>query len=195
MSTNRGTLPRALLSSNTLRRPSRVAGALLFVLALFVLFGCGATDDPESPGEAPRNPAYDGALPTPPPPPPEAGILLSGPVDGEGLSFLPPNVVPFSYALYELDESRIEVYYTRAEVFGVEGWEAVDCGSFTLRRNVEEELFLYESPDGWSLFVGSEVFIDDPCGILGGLADRVAFFSRSLGSRQSPLPAVFLTQQ
>ncbi len=198
MSTNRGTLPRALPSNNASRRVStRRASTLagVFLLVLPVLFGCDGTDDTGGPGDEPPVPSYDGALPTPPPPPPEAGILLSGPVDGEGLSFLPPNVVSFSYALYEFDENRLEVYYTRDEVFGVDGWGTVDCGSFVLRRNVEEELFLYESPDGWSLFVGSSVFLDDPCGVFGGLTDRVAFFSRSLGPRQSPLPAVFLTRQ
>jgi hypothetical protein len=195
MSTNRGTLLRALPSNNPLRRSTRVAGVLLILLTLAVLPGCAPGGDPESPDDAPPIPGQDGDLPTPPPPPSEAGILLSGPVAGEGLSFLPPNIVSFSYALYEFDEGRLEVYYTPDEVFGVDGWEAVDCGSFALRRNVEEEVFLYESPDGWSLFVASERFLDDPCGVLGGLTERVAFFSRSLGPGQSPLPAVFLTQQ
>ncbi|MFP4429972.1 MAG: hypothetical protein ACOCW6_00350 [Spirochaetota bacterium] len=188
-------MPRALPSNNASRRASKLAGVLLCLFTLAVIPGCGAGGDPDGFGEAPRPPSYDGALPTPPPPPPEAGILLSGPVDGKGLSFLPPNVISFSYALYELDENRLEVYFTRDEVFGVDGWETVDCGSFALRRNVDEEVFLYESPDGWSLFVNSTVFLDDPCGLFGGLADRVSFFSRSLGPGQSPLPAVFLTGQ
>jgi hypothetical protein len=165
------------------------------VFAVALLFGCDGTDGPGELVDAPPPPAYDSALPTPPPPPPEAAILLSGPVSGRGIPFLPPNVISFSYALYEIDENRLEVYYTDDDVFGVEGWEGVDCGAFTLRRSVSEEIFLYESPAGWRLLVVSGVFLDDPCGVFGGLTDRVAFFSGSLGPGQSPLPAVFLIQQ
>ncbi len=184
-------MPRALRSNNTLPGPALFAAGL--VLAFALLSGCEDTGDVGAAG--PPSPAYDETVPTPPPPPPEAAILLSGPVSGRGVPFLPPNVISFSYALYEIDETRLEVYYTREDLFGVEEWEAVDCGALTLRRNVTDEIFLYESPDEWSLMVVSEVFLDDPCGVFGGLTDRIAFFSGSLGPGQSPLPAVFLIQQ
>ena len=188
---NHETLRRASRSNRTGPRPGIVILGVL--LAIVVLLG--ACDAVEEQTAAPDAPLPDSPLPSPPPAPPEAAILLSGPVPGRGLPFLPPNVVGFSYALYEIDENRLEVYYTSDAVFGTDGWEALDCQAFVLRRNVSEEVFHFESPEGWSLFVGSEAFLDDPCGVFGGLIERITFFSRSLGEGQSPLPAVFLTRQ
>ncbi len=176
-----------------MRRPgSKAVLAALFLWGVATLFsGCHASEDAPPPAPTLR---YDREIPASPPPPPEAAILLSGPVSGRGLPFLPPNIISFSYALYETEEGRLEVYFTRDPVFGMDGWEAVECGGFSLRRNVEKEVFSYADAGGWSVFIASGQFVDDPCNLFEGLVERLTFFVASIEGNESPLPAVFLTQ-
>jgi hypothetical protein len=75
---------------------------------------------------------------------PDVAVLAEGPTAGRELPFLGPNVVEYWRGLYEYQNGRFAVYFTRNEVFGLGDWSAGECGGrdaqFLPRRDVPAEL-------------------------------------------------------
>lgn len=57
-----------------------------------------------------------------------AAVLLSGPVRDRRLPFLPPNVIAYQRAVYELPAGRVELYYTEEPIFRRGAWRETSCG-------------------------------------------------------------------
>lgn len=57
-----------------------------------------------------------------------AAVLLSGPLRERRLPFLPPNVIAYQRAVYELPAGRVELYYTEEPIFRRGAWRETSCG-------------------------------------------------------------------
>ena len=150
---------------------------------------------------------------------PEVAVLVQGPTRGQELPFLGPNVVEYWRGVYEYQQDRFAVYFTRNEVFGLGSWALGTCGGRTAqyvprralpdggdtpRERDDDTAAEVPDPDApglwhiapdeeaWHLFVDVDEFAGDACEIMPLFLERLIFFYDALGRRSndSPLPAV-----
>jgi hypothetical protein len=120
-------------------------------------------------------------------------VLNDGPVQGKGLYFLQPNVIPYSRASYVLDAGRVDIYYTEAAISVEPGWQAFRCPGRTLQRfSFRGETVLYARPaESYALFIVSTALPEGFCAFFDQFLSDFSYFRSAVGAQDRvPFPAV-----
>jgi hypothetical protein len=135
-------------------------------------------------------------------------VLATGPVRERSIPVLPPNIIEYQRAVYELSEDRVEVLFTEQPVFRGEAWTDTACDGFALALLPESHgrTLYYEWPDGrrhaffrfGAVSAGGRADEDTglearpaECAFIEPFLERFSFFLETADpARAAPFPAV-----
>ncbi len=124
---------------------------------------------------------------------PDVSILKRGPIQIQGLDFLPPNALPADYGLYDYAGSEVSVYFLRREIVPNSTWQKDECGGYSLwvLDSDVSRVFFYQDSNGWSVFIEMDPDVRDTCKFTGQFLRRLRYFlGISRDTRTVSFPAV-----
>ena len=125
---------------------------------------------------------------------PSRGILLEGPERRVGLSFFAPNVIPYTYGVYQYGEARIRVFFTRFTVTPGAQWNEMSCSGVSLlaAESGGRSYYLYRAQEGWLVFFSPPQPFPARCDFVPQFLRLLRFFLTTANPADpvAPLPAV-----
>ena len=122
----------------------------------------------------------------------DVSILLKGPLEGKGLSFLSPNAISYFYGEYLYEDSVISVYYTDETLVPSSLWEKEVCGTLQVFRiPADNSTLLYYNENDRSAFFLFPAELEDNCRFIIKFLERLNYFLRIYSEdSETPFPAV-----
>jgi hypothetical protein len=151
------------------------------------------TDEAAAPAAPPDDPTPPDAPPDDPTPgdsdpsvDPSVAILHDGPTRGRGIGFLPPNIIEYQRAEYEIAEGLVALWYVPFETPLWEIASTFRCDGEVIGRveTIEGNVHVQQS-DGVALFMRFPEELSDVCAFIRPFLRDLRFFQRA--NRDDPL--------
>ena len=104
--------------------------------------------------------------------------LLEGPLLTEGVPGIGENVIPCYKGIYQLDDKKIEVFYSTEDIPVFTGWKKLSGEKYSFYR-VSDNVLCYVNKDKWSLFISYEAEDDSVYSVADELVKSMLFFAKT----------------